>query len=214
MLFEYLLPSPSRTGSSSQSSACVSGSVAQSCGRAQQKGRSLEGGPGSSGKEDIPRKIPRFKYPHRYVPGRSAQHGGPAKTCQRQPNVRGLYRRGEKPLHWRNRWNITEYFCIKPKHVGTACVGFHQQQEAGFVLQLHREQIHQQMCEQQSVWLPALPQWWRVLVKRWVRVPMYLFRWIRRLVFENNFQMFSGCSCLSERTFIYPSSDTAQFISD
>lgn len=44
------------------------------------------------------------------------------------------------------------FFCMQwLKPVCSACLGFHQQQESGSVLQLHREQIYPQVCGQQPL---------------------------------------------------------------
>lgn len=60
------------------------------------------------------------------------------------------------------------------KPVCASCLGFHQQQESGSVLQLHGEQIHPQVCGQQPLRPPALPQRWSLHVERWIWVPVSL----------------------------------------
>lgn len=53
-------------------------------------------------------------------------------------------------------------------------LGCHQQQEGGSVLQFHRRQIHSQVCGRQSLWPPALPEWWSLHVECWIWVPVPL----------------------------------------
>lgn len=75
-------------------------------------------------------------------------------------------------------------FCIwLLKLVCAACLGFHQQQKGGSVLQLHRKQIYPPVCGQQPLWPPALPERWSLHVECWIWVPVPLWGRIRRLVF-------------------------------
>lgn len=59
------------------------------------------------------------------------------------------------------------------------CSGVHQQQEGGPVLQLYGEQSHPDVCGQQPLRAPALPERRPLPVQRRVRVPVSLHGRIR-----------------------------------
>lgn len=88
---------------------------------------------------------------------------------------------GEVRAQLRDR-NYSRFLSACSETFGRNSAGVHQQQEGGSVLQLHREQIHPQVCGQQPMWPPTLPQWWSLHVKCWIWVSVPVQGRFRRSV--------------------------------